>query len=49
MKGMELYRKHIRFERMDYWKRKVLMRALMDAIRSRDRRTRKQGLLKVRE
>jgi hypothetical protein len=39
MRGVALYRRHIpRFERMSIWQRKVKMRALMDAIRTRRRR-----------
>jgi hypothetical protein len=42
MRGLALYRKHIRrFEHMGYWQRKVKTRALMDAIRARNRRERK--------
>lgn len=39
MRGMALYRKHIpRFDRMGHWERKVKIRALLDAIRARQRR-----------
>ena len=42
VRGLPLYRKHIRgFDRMGYWKRKGKTRALLEALRSRDRRERK--------
>jgi hypothetical protein len=41
MRGVALYRKHLpRFDRMGYWEREVKTRRLMDAIRSRERRSR---------
>jgi hypothetical protein len=46
MRGVDLYRKHIpRFVGMGYWKRKVKTRALLEAIRSRDRRERNRNAL----
>ena len=42
MRGIALYRKHIRgWDLHHYWRRKVESRALMDAIRTRERRERK--------
>ncbi len=42
LRGLPLYRKHIPgFDRMNWWKRKAKMGALRDAIRSRERRSRK--------
>lgn len=39
MRGLALYRKHLPgFDRMNHYKRKVKTTALMDAIRSRERR-----------
>jgi len=44
LKGVALYRKHIRgWDRHNYWRRKVESRALMDAIRTRERRERKRS------
>lgn len=48
MRGLPLYRKHVSgFDRMGYWKRKAKTRALMDAIRSRRRRERRQPLASI--
>lgn len=42
MRGVALYRKHIpRFDRMSHWEREGKARRLMDAIRSRERRSRR--------
>lgn len=39
MRGTELYRKHIPgFDRMNRYRRNAMIRALLDAIRSRERR-----------
>ena len=43
MRGIELYRKHIRgFETHSFWRRKSESRSLMDAIRARERRDKKR-------
>jgi hypothetical protein len=44
LRGVALYQKHIpRFDQMSRWKRQAKIRALMDAIRSRERRARKRS------
>jgi hypothetical protein len=44
LRGVALYRKHIpRFDQMSRWRRQAKIRALMDAIRSRERRARKRA------
>ncbi len=43
MKGLPLYRKHIPgFEKLSHWRRREKSRALMDAIRTRQRRERRR-------
>jgi hypothetical protein len=43
-RGVALYQKHIpRFDQMSRWRRQAKIRALIDAIRSRDRRARKRA------
>jgi hypothetical protein len=43
MRGIQLHRRHILgFDRMSQWRRRGKIRALMDAIRSRERRARKR-------
>lgn len=45
MRGVELYRRHISgFDRMSRWRRESESRDLMDAIRSRERRSTKASL-----
>jgi hypothetical protein len=42
LRGVALCQKHIpRFDQMGRWRRRAMIRALMDAIRSRERRARK--------
>jgi hypothetical protein len=48
MRGVAFYRKHLfRFDRMGHWQRMVKTRALMDAVRARNRREQRQATSKT--